>query len=123
MVRLSSILLAVSIAAFTTRERVARALVPTWQILMDYDWRNDGQLLPIDSLLPGSSLLHYLNADHWAAAMQIERELGFLSHRDDPTPFTLETLLAAMLQYVGDKVNDPPLPTATLPAQVPRELP
>ncbi|MGW8367442.1 MAG: hypothetical protein ACWGPN_02040, partial [Gammaproteobacteria bacterium] len=38
-----------SIAAFTTRERVAWALVPSWEALLDQDRRNDGQVVARDA--------------------------------------------------------------------------
>jgi hypothetical protein len=90
-----------SIAAFTTHERVARALVPTWEILLDYGRRNDGQLLVQDALIPGSTLLGYLNADHWAVALDIEDESPLLAHRDEDAPFPHLALLQAILHRLA----------------------
>ncbi|HSM29373.1 MAG TPA: hypothetical protein VK854_01615 [Woeseiaceae bacterium] len=89
-----------SIAAFTTRERVARALVPAWEALLEYDRRNDGQLLVHDALIPGSTLLAYLNADHWAVALNIEDESPLLAHRDADAPFPHLAFLHAILQQL-----------------------
>jgi hypothetical protein len=91
-----------SLAAFTTRERMARALVPSWESLLKDGRRNDGQLLPIHALLPESSLLAYLHADHWAVAIKLEEEHGFLAERADPKPFPHTALLSAMLRTVGE---------------------
>jgi hypothetical protein len=91
-----------SLAAFTTRERMARALVPSWESLLKDGRRNDGQLLPIHALLPESSLLAYLHADHWAVAIKLEEEHGFLADRADPKPFPHTALLSAMLRTVGE---------------------
>jgi hypothetical protein len=33
---------------------------------------NDGQLLFVDQLIPGSALLGYINADHWTVAVPVE---------------------------------------------------
>lgn len=90
-----------SLAAFTTRDRVARALVPSWKHLLRQDQRNDGQLLTRDSLIPGSTLLGYVNADHWAVAMEIELELEYLAHRKNPDRFPHKALLDAILEYVA----------------------
>lgn len=90
-----------SIAAFTTRERVARSLLRSWEILLDYDRRNDGQLLVQDALIPGSTLLGYLDADHWAVAMDIEDESPLLAHRDMGAQFPHLALLYAALQRVA----------------------
>ena len=90
-----------SLAAFTTHERVARALVPTWEILLEYSHRNDGQLLVQDALIPGSRLLGYLNADHWAVALDIEDESPLLAHRDEDAQFPHLALLQAILQRLA----------------------
>lgn len=90
-----------SLAAFTTRDRLARALVPTWRMLLRHDERNDGQLIPADALLPGSAVLGYVNADHWAVAMEIEKDLGFWAHRDSAAAFPHAALLEAVLDHVG----------------------
>ena len=91
-----------SLVAFTTRERVARALVRTWKSLLSDSRRNDGQLVPEDALLPNSSLLAYLNADHWAVAMELESEHPLIAARRDELPFPHDALLGAMLRHVGN---------------------
>ena len=90
-----------SIAAFTTHERVARALVPSWKLLLKHGRRNDGQLLVGDTLVPGSTLLGYLNADHWDVALDIEDESPLLAHRDVATPFPHLALLEAVLRSIA----------------------
>jgi hypothetical protein len=95
-----------SLAAFTTRDRVARALVTSWQSLLDHDRRNDGQLLVQDALIPGSTLLAYLNADHWAVALQIEDESPLLAHREEDTQFPQLALIRAVLQQVAIDTSD-----------------
>ena len=90
-----------SLAAFTTRERVARVLVPAWEALLKHDRRNDGQLLPHDALIPGSTLLGYLHADHWAVALDIEDESPLLAHRDEEAQFPHLALLHAILRQVA----------------------
>jgi hypothetical protein len=37
------------------------------------DPRNDSQTLFTDQLIPGSVLLGYLNADHWAVALPLDQ--------------------------------------------------
>ena len=89
-----------SIAAFTTHERVARALVASWEILLKRSRRNDGQLLAHDALIPNSTLLGYLNADHWAVALDIEDESPLLAHRDVDAQFPHFALLQAILHQL-----------------------
>jgi len=90
-----------SIAAFTTRDRVARALVPSWKTLLKQDRRNDGQLLVRDALIPGSTLLGYVHADHWAVALDIEDDSPLLAHRKLDAQFPHLALLRAILQRVA----------------------
>ena len=99
-----------SLAAFTTRGRVARSLVLSWEILLDYGRRNDGQLLPEDALVPGSTLLGYLDADHWAVALDIEGESPLLAHREVEAHFPHHALLHAVLQQVATDIAGTPAP-------------
>lgn len=91
-----------SLAAFTTKDRMARALIGSWKILLGEGPRNDGQLLPEDTLIPDSTLLGYFNADHWAVAVEVEADHEFLAGRHDPTPFPHKALLQALLLQVGN---------------------
>ena len=70
-----------SLAAFTTPARLARALERPQRFLSTIDTRNDGQLLAQDQVIPGSTVLGYLNADHWAVAVRMEDEFPALAHR------------------------------------------
>ncbi len=91
-----------SVAAFTTRERVAGALATPWKLLLRYDRRNDGQLLARDALIPGSTLLGYLDADHWSAAIDVESVHPVLGARPDSVPFPRAALLEAILLQVAE---------------------
>jgi hypothetical protein len=109
-----------SLVAFTTRERMARGLVPSWELLLGDSRRNDGQLLPIHAMLPGSSLLAYLDADHWAVAMELEDEHGFIADRQDPAKFPHTALLSAMLRTVGEDLAAATRKLAGVSADAPR---
>ena len=89
-----------SIAAFTTREHMGRALVPSWKRLGETDPQNDGQVAAADAVIPGSTLLGYANSDHWAVAQMIEVSHPHLVARPDPTPFPREQLFMAIVQFV-----------------------
>jgi len=94
-----------SLAGFTTRERVARALVPSWKYLNRIDARNDGQVLAADAVIPGSTLLGYANADHWGIAQTIENVHPVLAARRDPEPFPLEQLFISIVRFVADDLD------------------
>jgi pimeloyl-ACP methyl ester carboxylesterase len=91
-----------SLAAFTTRGHVARALVTFWKHLGGTDIRNDGQVVATDAVIPGSTLLGYANADHWGVAQTIETEHPMLAARQDPALFPLEQLFVAMVAFIAD---------------------
>jgi len=94
-----------SLAAFASRERVARALVPTWKHLGSEGQRNDGQVVTIDAVIPGASLLGFANSDHWGIALTTETVHPTLLSRPDPRPFPLEQLLVAVATFVADDLG------------------
>jgi len=104
-----------SLAAFASRERVARALVPTWKHLGADGQRNDGQVVAIDAVIPGATLLGFANSDHWGIALTTETVHPTLLSRPDPRPFPLEQLLVAVVTFVADDLGrrgaDPPRAT------------
>jgi hypothetical protein len=69
------------------------------------DVRNDGQLLTKDELIPGSILLGYANADHWAVAIRIEDALPFWADRKDGVrAYPQDDLLRSILIYVQQEI-------------------
>jgi len=89
-----------STAGFAARDRIARALVPSWRYLSKIDTRNDGQVVANRALIPGSTLLGYVNADHWGLAMHNEKYHPYLVKRRDGTSFPTATLLSAIVAFV-----------------------
>jgi hypothetical protein len=61
------------------RDQISPALVETYERLAEIDPRNDGQLLWYDQIVPGGSLLGYVNADHWGVAMPLSAAMPGLS--------------------------------------------
>jgi hypothetical protein len=74
--------------------------------LQEHSCHNDGQLLVQDALIPGSTLLGYLDADHWAVALDIEDESPLLAHRKTDAHFPHLALLQAILLQVTTDVAD-----------------
>jgi hypothetical protein len=58
-----------SIVALPTPQRVSSVFAPFRRRLARFDARNDGQMIYADAILPGSRLLAYANADHFAVAL------------------------------------------------------
>ncbi len=75
-----------SLAAFASRERIARALVPTWKHLGADGQRNDGQVVTIDAVIPGATLLGFANSDHWGIALTTESVTGAMNGRRPRRP-------------------------------------
>jgi hypothetical protein len=94
-----------SLAAFAAKDRVARALEPTWKHLGSMEVRNDGQVVAADALIPGATLLGFANADHWGIALTTEAVHPVLLARTDRRPFPLEQLLVAIVTFVVDDLE------------------
>ena len=77
-------------------------LRPSYDDLSMIDPRNDGQLLFYDQIVPGSTLLGYLNADHWAIAMPIVRDVAAARLLVDRNAFPREILLEAILKQIEE---------------------
>jgi hypothetical protein len=93
-----------SLAAFTTEEHLSHGLKPTWRNLARHDERNDGQVLASDAIIPGSTLLGYVNADHWDVAISLEDQMPQLSRRDSARVLPRSELLLAALLYVSESL-------------------
>jgi len=61
-----------SLATFARYEDMQLYQRPTYKMLEKISPLNDGQLLFVDQLIPGSTLLGYVNADHWTVATPME---------------------------------------------------
>ena len=77
--------------------------------LARHDANNDGQLLARDAVVPGSALLGFVNADHWAMAIPMTRQLPALAalFRDD---VPRSALVKAAIEVVDKTLNPSPAP-------------
>ena len=58
-----------------------------------------------DALIPGSTLLGYVNADHWAIAMPISREMPLVAETlIDRNAFPREVLLEAIVRFIEESM-------------------
>jgi hypothetical protein len=95
-----------SLVTYPEPGRVSAVLKPSYNKLARIDGRNDGQVLFYDQVIPGSTLLGYVNADHWALTVPIARThklLGatFVNHNGFPR----EALLEAVLRFVEEDLS------------------
>jgi hypothetical protein len=95
-----------SLAAFASRENTSRMLRPTYDVLAKTDPINDSQVLCSDAIIPGSVLLGYPNADHWAVAMPVSRQKSPLfATLVDKNDYPRAALLEAALRFVEEDLS------------------
>jgi hypothetical protein len=87
-----------SIAADAEPQRMAWALRATYDELAAIDARNDGQVLTDDALLPGSTLLAELRADHWSLALPLDRHPQAWLRALAAPPYPREALFRALVK-------------------------
>jgi len=79
-----------------------------WKRLAEIDPRNDGQLLWSDAIIPGSTLLGYVRADHLAIALPFSRNPAtFMGRLVDQNRFPREVLLEAVVRTVEETLAAP----------------
>ena len=90
-----------SVVTLPTPDRVSSGLKPGYNVLSEIDPRNDGILLFYDQVIPGSTLLGYVNADHWAIARDFDSsEFALVRTLGDKTDFPRQALLEATLRFI-----------------------
>ena len=94
-----------SLVAFTDRENVSAVLTDGYDRLSQINPKNDGQLIYYDQVLPGSTLLGYANADHWAVALPFTEEAPtFAATVVNRNVYPRDALLEAVLLYVRESL-------------------
>jgi hypothetical protein len=85
-----------SLVSFASSSRSSAPLLPFNNLLNRIDPRNDGQMI-YDPVLPNSTLLGYVNADHWAIALPFNRLATpwkkVVSHSSFPREILIESVL------------------------------
>jgi hypothetical protein len=93
-----------SLVAAPRPDRISPATLGTYRWLAKIDPRNDGKMLWYDQIVPGSYLLGYANADHWAIAIPVAEELPALAFlfRDQ---LPRAALVEAAIEVVADTLD------------------
>jgi hypothetical protein len=98
-----------SLAAFAQPEHISLILRSSYDQLALVDPRNDSQVVLHDALVPGGTLLGYLNADHWAVAMPFNREHPTLADAFvTRNAFPREVLLEVIARFVEESLLTSP---------------
>jgi hypothetical protein len=92
-----------SVITYPDPERVSWGLRNGYKALSGVDARNDTQVLIYDQMIPGSTLVAYANADHWAIAVPVARTHKFIgSTLVDQNDYPREAFLEALLRFVEE---------------------
>jgi hypothetical protein len=95
-----------SVVTLPDDDRISTILRPTYKKLARIDSRNDGQLIYSDQIIPGSTLVGIVNADHWAVGIPIARAHGVIGNTlVDRNDYPREALLEALLRYVEEDLS------------------
>jgi hypothetical protein len=95
-----------SIITYPDTEQISSILQSCYNKVSQIDSRNDSQVIFYDQVIPGSVLMGYLNADHWAIAVPFNRTHHFLSTTFiDKNAFPREVLLEAIVRFVEEDLN------------------
>ena len=95
-----------SLVTYPKPERISSILKSSYNKLSRVDARNDGQVIFYDQVIPGSTLLGYVNADHWAVVVPVARShetIGsvFVDHNNYPR----EAMLEALLRFMEEELS------------------
>ena len=92
-----------SLVTFPQPERISAILTSSYNKLARIDPRNDSQMIFYDQVIPGSVLVGYLNADHWAVAVPINRSHATIASMFvTQNAYPREALLEALLRFVEE---------------------
>ena len=95
-----------SVVTLPEPERISSVLRSSAKKLGRIDGRNDSQVIFYDQVIPGSTLVGYVNADHWAIAVPVARShktIGsmFVTENDYPR----EAFLEAVLRFIEEDLE------------------
>ncbi len=96
-----------SLVTFPQPERISSILVSSYNKLASVDARNDSQVIFYDQVIPGSTLVGYVNADHWALAVPIARShetIGALVVTQNAYP--REALTESLLRFIEEDLAE-----------------
>ena len=95
-----------SLVSYPDPEQISSGLKSIFKKLSRVDARNDSQVIFYDQVIPGATLLGYLNTDHWAASVPIAGTHEFIgSTFVDKNAYPREVLLEAIVRYIEEDLR------------------
>jgi hypothetical protein len=95
-----------SVVTYPELARISSVLKGSYDKIAKVDGRNDSQMIFYDQVIPGSSLVAYVNADHWSLAVPINRShstVGSLFTTENAYP--REALFEAIVRFVEEDLD------------------
>lgn len=97
-----------SLVTYPHPDRISAVLGSTYRMLSQVDARNDSQVIFYDQMIPNSTLVGFVNADHWAVAVPVAREHGMLGKTFvDQNNYPREALFEALLRFIEEDLTRP----------------
>jgi hypothetical protein len=95
-----------SVVTLPLPDHISRVLGSSYRKLGKIDWRNDSQMIYSDEIVPGSTLLCFLNADHWAVVTPLNRSHPTIASLfATRNAYPREALLEAILRFVEEDLD------------------
>jgi dienelactone hydrolase len=95
-----------SLVTFPQPDRISSILASSYDKLARIDARNDSQMIFYDQVIPASTLVGYINADHWALAVPIARSHSTISSMFvTQNAYPREALTEALLRFVEEDLS------------------
>ncbi|NNK33878.1 MAG: hypothetical protein HKP02_12180, partial [Xanthomonadales bacterium] len=67
---------------------------------------NDSQVIYYDQMIPNSTLVGFINADHWAVAVPVARTHTFLGKTFvDKNDYPREALFEALMRFIEEDID------------------
>jgi hypothetical protein len=97
-----------ALVAYPQPDRISSILKSSYHQLSHIDARNDSQVIFYDQMVPGGTLLGYLNADHWAVVAPVARTHSTIaSVLVTRNAYPREALVEAILRFVEEDLASP----------------
>jgi hypothetical protein len=97
-----------SLVTYPQPDQISSILQGSYRKLGQVDGRNDSQMIFYDQVIPGSTLVGYLNADHWAIAVPVARTRHTVATLFvDKNAYPREALAEAVLRFIEEDLASP----------------
>lgn len=95
-----------SVVTFPQEDQISDILKGSHRKLAAIDPRNDSQVLFYDQIIPGSTLVAYLNADHWAVAVPVTEAHPYIGKIFvDQNTYPRRAIMEAVLRFVEEDLD------------------